>query len=206
MPTAIRSDGIPFHPYYSVHDIFALSMFLLVFSAVVFFAPEFGGYFLEYNNFIPADPLKTPAHIAPVWYFTPYYSILRAVTTDFLWVLTAVLLAYLVLIWLTVRSALTKVLATAAILAMCAGFFVFDPKFWGVVGMGASVMIFFAMPWIDNSPVKSIRYRPGWHAYIYGIFVVSFLILGYFGVQPPSAAGADHFANPDHRLFRAFSC
>ncbi len=182
-------DGIPFHPYYSVHDIFALSMFLLVFSAVVFFAPEFGGYFLEYNNFIPADPLKTPSHIAPVWYFTPYYSILRAVTPDFLLVLTAVLLAYLALIWLTVRSSLTKVLASLAILAMCAGFFVFDAKFWGVVGMGASVMIFFAMPWIDNSPVKSIRYRPGWHAYVYGLFVVSFVILGYFGVQAPSAAG-----------------
>ena len=74
-------DGIPFHPYYTVHDFFGVMVFLLIFSAVIFFAPEFGGYFLEYNNFIPADPLKTPPHIAPVWYFTPYYSILRA-TTD----------------------------------------------------------------------------------------------------------------------------
>ena len=74
----IPLDGIPFHPYYSVHDIFAVSMFLMVFCAIVFFGPELGGYFLEYNNFIPADPLKTPAHIAPVWYFTPYYSMLRA--------------------------------------------------------------------------------------------------------------------------------
>ena len=76
-------DGIPFHPYYTVHDILAVSVFLLVFTAVIFLAPEFGGYFLEYNNFIPADPLKTPAHIAPVWYFTPYYSMLRAVTGEF---------------------------------------------------------------------------------------------------------------------------
>jgi ubiquinol-cytochrome c reductase cytochrome b subunit len=74
-------DGIPFHPYYTVHDIVGVSVFLMVFSAIVFFAPELGGYFLEYNNFIPADPLKTPAHIAPVWYFTPFYSMLRA-TTD----------------------------------------------------------------------------------------------------------------------------
>src|SRR5438876_11237815 len=74
-------DGIPFHPYYTVHDIMGTSVFLMIFSAVIFFAPELGGYFLEYNNFIPADPLKTPAHIAPVWYFTPYYSMLRA-TTD----------------------------------------------------------------------------------------------------------------------------
>ena len=75
-------DGIPFHPYYTVHDIFAVSMFLMVFTAIIFFAPEFGGYFLEYNNFIPADPLKTPLHIAPVWYFTPYYSMLRAITGE----------------------------------------------------------------------------------------------------------------------------
>ncbi|MFM1765491.1 MAG: cytochrome b, partial [Pseudomonadota bacterium] len=80
-------DGIPFHPYYTVHDIFSVSMFLMVFSAIIFFAPEFGGYFLEYNNFIPADPLKTPLHIAPVWYFTPYYSMLRAITSEMMYVL-----------------------------------------------------------------------------------------------------------------------
>jgi ubiquinol-cytochrome c reductase cytochrome b subunit len=72
-------DGIPFHPYYTVKDIMGVVVFLIVFVAIVFFAPEMGGYFLEYNNFVPADPLQTPAHIAPVWYFTPYYSILRAV-------------------------------------------------------------------------------------------------------------------------------
>src|SRR5574343_1482120 len=81
------ADGIPFHPYYSVHDIFGVCVFLMVFSAVVFFAPEAGGYFLEDNNFIPADPMVTPAHIAPVWYGTPYYSMLRASTTQMVYVL-----------------------------------------------------------------------------------------------------------------------
>src|SRR5687768_5339041 len=80
-------DGIPFHPYYTVHDIVGVSVFLMLFSAIIFFAPEFGGYFLEYNNFIPADPLKTPAHIAPVWYFTPFYSMLRAITSEMIYAL-----------------------------------------------------------------------------------------------------------------------
>ena len=75
----IPLDGIPFHPYYTVKDILGVVVFLIVFVIIVFFAPEMGGYFLEYNNFVPADPLQTPAHIAPVWYFTPFYSILRAV-------------------------------------------------------------------------------------------------------------------------------
>ncbi len=77
-------DGIPFHPYYTVHDIFWLGLFLIAFFSVVFFLPEAGGYFLEWTNFNPANPLSTPAHIAPVWYFTPYYSVLRAVTTPFM--------------------------------------------------------------------------------------------------------------------------
>jgi ubiquinol-cytochrome c reductase cytochrome b subunit len=76
-------DGIPFHPYYTVKDIMATVAFLIVFCAVVFFAPDMGGYFLEANNFIPANPMQTPAHIAPVWYFTPYYAILRAVPPMF---------------------------------------------------------------------------------------------------------------------------
>jgi ubiquinol-cytochrome c reductase cytochrome b subunit len=182
-------DGIPFHPYYTVHDIFGVSIFLLVFSAVVFFAPEMGGYFLEYNNFIPADPLKTPPHIAPVWYFTPFYSILRAITTEFLWILGIALIAFLALIWMTVKSGLTKIIATLAIGGMCLGFLVFDAKFWGVVGMGASTLIFFALPWLDNSPVKSIRYRPDWHKWVYAVFVIAFVVLGYLGVQPPSPFG-----------------
>lgn len=143
-------DGIPFHPYYTVHDILGVGVFLMVFSAIVFFAPEMGGYFLEYNNFIPADPLKTPAHIAPVWYFTPFYSILRAITFPFLGL---------------------------------------DAKFWGVVAMGGAVVILFFLPWLDKSPVKSIRYRPTLHKWIYAIFLVNFIVLGYLGVKPPSDIG-----------------
>ena len=84
--TGIPLDGIPFHPYYTVKDIFGVAVFMFVFAIIVFFAPEVGGYFLEYNNFIAADPLRTPQHIAPVWYFTPYYSILRSITINFLWI------------------------------------------------------------------------------------------------------------------------
>jgi ubiquinol-cytochrome c reductase cytochrome b subunit len=182
-------DGIPFHPYYTVHDIFGVAVFLVFFSLIVFFAPEMGGYFLEYNNFIPADPLKTPSHIAPVWYFTPFYSILRAITSEFIYVLGAALALYLALIWMTSKSGLSKIIATLAIGAMLIGFMVFDAKVWGVVAMGASTLIFFALPWIDHSPVRSIRYRPDWHKYVYGLFVVAFVVLGYFGVQPPSAFG-----------------
>jgi ubiquinol-cytochrome c reductase cytochrome b subunit len=183
-------DGIPFHPYYTVHDVMGVAGFLLVFSAVVFFAPELGGYFLEYNNFIPADPLKTPPHIAPVWYFTPFYSVLRATTEDFLlyWMIPF-LLFYAFLVFTTVRGARTRVLNLAGVLAMIGGFFIIDAKFWGVVAMGASVVILFALPWLDHSPARSIRYRPDWHKAVYGVFVVAFLVLGYFGLQVPSPLG-----------------
>jgi ubiquinol-cytochrome c reductase cytochrome b subunit len=84
--THIPLDGIPFHPYYTVKDTFGVAVFLVVFSIIVFFAPGMGGYFLEYNNFVPADSLNTPSHIAPLWYFTPYYSLLRANTFNFFWI------------------------------------------------------------------------------------------------------------------------
>ena len=180
-------DGIPFHPYYTVHDIYGVAIFLFIFSAVIFFTPEMGGYFLEYNNFIPADPLKTPPHIAPVWYFTPFYSILRATTTEFLtYGLLPFLLVLLAFILKSARYMVSKLIGAVVILGMCGGFFLLDAKFWGVVAMGASTLIFFALPWIDQSPVKSIRYRPLWHKVFYGVFVVAFLVLGYFGVQAPS--------------------
>ncbi len=141
----IPLDGIPFHPYYTVKDIVGVGVFLFFFSAVVFFAPEFFGFFLEFNNFIPSDPLKTPPHIAPVWYFTPFYSILRAVTYPL---------------------------------------FGLDAKFWGVVAMGAAVVILFFLPWLDRSPAKSIRYRGPIFKIALAIFVISFFILGYLGVLP----------------------
>ena len=145
--TGIPLDGIPFHPYYTVKDIVGVVVFLIVFSTIVFFAPEMGGYFLEANNFVPADPLKTPAHIAPVWYFTPYYSILRAVPP------------------------------------------VLNSQFPGVMAMGLSVMIFAALPWLDRSPVKSIRYRGAQYKSWLAAFVVSFLILGYLGTEPSNVWG-----------------
>jgi ubiquinol-cytochrome c reductase cytochrome b subunit len=134
----IPLDGIPFHPYYSVKDIVGVVVFLMVFSLVVFYAPEMGGYFLEHANFIPADPLKTPEHIAPVWYFTPFYAILRAV----------------------------------------------PDKFLGVVAMGAAIAILFVLPWLDRSPVRSIRYRSAAYKFILALFVISFVALGWLGMQP----------------------
>ncbi|MFY8013846.1 MAG: cytochrome b [Limnohabitans sp.] len=183
-------DGIPFHPYYTVHDILGVSGFLLVFSAIIFFAPEFGGYFLEYNNFIPADPLKTPLHIAPVWYFTPFYSMLRAITSEMMYVLIACVLAGAY--FGAVRTNLHKIIKAGVV---GAAVFVsvlmlsIDAKFWGVVVMGGAVIILFFLPWLDNCAVKSIRYRPDWHKYMYGVFVVNFIVLAYLGVQPPSAIG-----------------
>ncbi len=183
-------DGIPFHPYYSVHDILGVSVFLMAFSAIVFFAPEFGGYFLEYNNFIPADPLKTPPHIAPVWYFTPMYSMLRAITTEMVYVLVlcAVLGAVLGLAKAKMGN-LGKMAVLGATAVLIVLLLSIDAKFWGVVTMGGAVVILFFLPWLDHSPVKSIRYRPSWHKIVYGIFVVNFLILGYLGVQAPSPVG-----------------
>jgi len=183
-------DAIPSHPYYSVHDLFGASVFLVIFSAIVFFAPEMGGYFLEYNNFIPADPLKTPPHIAPVWYFTPFYSILRATTDQFMIPLILGVVAYVGLVFFKSKlSSKAKMGVAIAGLVLIAGMLVFEAKFWGVVLMGVSVMILGGLPWLDQSPVKSIRYRPDWHKYVYLVFGIAFIILGYLGVQAPSPVG-----------------
>ncbi|HWU83814.1 MAG TPA: cytochrome bc complex cytochrome b subunit [Rhodocyclaceae bacterium] len=201
----IPLDGIPFHPYYTVKDIVGVVVFLIVFSLIVFFLPEFGGYFLEANNFIPADPLKTPPHIAPVWYFTPFYSVLRAVTSDFvpfLWLfLGAVGLIcvrpsrwhWLVKLgYLGLLGGLFFLFGVPAVLAGWVGiklpliFAGIDAKFWGVVAMGASVVVIGFLPWLDQSPVKSIRYRGPIYKTFLAVFVVSFCILGYLGVLPPT--------------------
>jgi ubiquinol-cytochrome c reductase cytochrome b subunit len=145
----IPLDGIPFHPYYTVKDIVGTVVFLMAFSIILFFAPEGGGYFLEYNNFFPANPLQTPLHIAPVWYFTPYYSMLRANTVNFLWI---------------------------------------DAKLWGVIFMGLGVLVFFFLPWLDRSPVKSIRYRGPIFKTLLAIWVVGFFLLGFLGTKPPEYA------------------
>ncbi len=145
--TGIPLDGIPFHPYYTVKDIMGLTVFLLVFAFIIFFAPEMNGYFLEANNFIPADPLVTPAHIAPVWYFTPFYSILRAVPP------------------------------------------ILNSQFPGVAAMGLAVLIFFFVPWLDKSNVKSIRYKGALYKKWLTAFVLSFIVLGYLGTVPSNVWG-----------------
>jgi ubiquinol-cytochrome c reductase cytochrome b subunit len=183
----IPIDGIPFHPYYSVHDFMGVCVFLLIFSAIVFFAPEMGGYFLEANNFVPANPLQTPPEIAPVWYFTAFYAMLRATTDPFKIVLMVVIALLGVLALVRARGKwrlALPVLALAVVVFMA----LTESKFWGVVVMGAAVVSLFFLPWLDRSPVKSIRYRPLFHKVFYGIFVFAFLMLGYLGTRPPSPA------------------
>jgi len=131
-------DGIAFHPYYTVKDTVGLAIFLMAFAGVVFFAPEMGGYFLEHANFEPANAMKTPEHIAPVWYFTPFYAILRAV----------------------------------------------PDKLGGVLMMGGAIIMLFLLPWLDRSPVRSIRYRGWMYKLPLALFTVSFVALGYLGMQP----------------------
>ena len=135
-------DGIPFHPYYTIKDIFGVAMFLLLFAFIIFFWPEAGGLFLEHDNFIPANPLVTPEHIKPVWYFTPYYAILKAV----------------------------------------------PDKLMGVILMGLSVVILFFLPWLDRSPVKSIRYKGLWYKIMLGAFAIAFVRLGMLGMSEGTPA------------------
>ncbi len=199
-------DGIPFHPYYTVHDIMGVSMFLMAFTAVIFFAPEFGGYFLEYNNFIPADPLQTPAHIAPVWYFTPFYSMLRAITTEMMYVLIVCILGAALLAVVKGRMpAIIKGGILGAALIGTALMLSIDAKFWGVVVMGGAVVILFFLPWLDCSPARSIRYRPTWHKYLYAIFVIVFFVLGYLGIKAPGAWGEIAGQDVAQRVSQAFT-
>jgi len=182
-------DGIPFHPYYTVKDTLGVVFFAAVFCTILFFLPEFGGYFLEYNNFIPADPLKTPPHIAPVWYFTPYYSILRATTEDFIWVLAAGVVALAALVIVTAKKRNVK-LATGIIgVVLLVGLFTIEAKVWGVALMGGAVISFFLLPWLDQSPVKSIRYKGALYKTVLAIFVINFFVLGFYGTQPVTTGG-----------------
>ena len=182
-------DGIPFHPYYTVKDTLGVVVFFIVFSVILFFLPEMGGFFLEYNNFIPADSLKTPPHIAPVWYFTPYYSILRAVTENFMWVLGIGVIGMVVLIVVGARSNLVRLISIVIGSVLLMGFYALDPKVWGVVLMGAAVLVFLPLPWIDRSRVKSIRYKGPLFKAALAIFVIVFLVLGYLGTQPVTDVG-----------------
>ncbi|MBK5966509.1 cytochrome b [Thiocystis minor] len=138
------ADGIPFHPYYTVKDLTGVIVFLILFSLVMFYMPTMGGLFLEAPNFQPANPMQTPLHIAPVWYFTPYYAMLRAVPP----------------MW--------------------------GSQFPGVVVMFGAILIFFVLPWLDRSPVKSMRYKGPIFKVATGIFAVSFIVLAWLGMQPAS--------------------
>ena len=141
----IPKDGIPFHPYYSVKDVVGVGVFLIFFCAIIFFLPDLGGLFLEPPNFEPANPLKTPEHIAPVWYFTPFYAMLRAVPP------------------------------------------MFNSQFPGVLVMFAAILILFFLPWLDRSPVKSIRYKGILFKAAIAMFVVTFVMLAWLGMQPATA-------------------
>ena len=138
----IPKDGIPFHPYFTIKDSMVVVGFIWIMCAVIFYAPALNGYFLEHANFVEANPLKTPEHIAPVWYLTPFYSVLRAIPP------------------------------------------MFGSQFPGVLAMFAAILIFFALPWLDRNPVKSIRYRSPIYKWALGIFVVSFVMLGWLGLKP----------------------
>jgi ubiquinol-cytochrome c reductase cytochrome b subunit len=141
-PDGIPLDGIAFHPYYTVKDLVGVGVFLIIFCLIIFFAPTMGGYFLERANFDPANALQTPPHIAPVWYFTPFYAILRSVPN----------------------------------------------KPMGAALMGIAVLLFVFLPWLDRSKVKSIRYRGPIFKFFITAFAISFLALGYLGMQPPTPA------------------
>ena len=131
-------DGVAFHPFHTSKDLVAIIIFLILYFAAVFYAPEMGGLFLEVDNFEPADPLKTPEHIVPSWYFTPYYAILRAIPNAAL----------------------------------------------GAVFLVTAVLLFVFLPWLDRCSVKSIRYRGWQYKVALFSFVVSFIVLGYLGMQP----------------------
>ena len=149
-------DGIPFHPYYTVKDIFGAAVFMAIFLAIVFFAPELSGWFLEKDNFEPANILQTPPDIVPLWYLTPYYSILRAVTFE----------------WLPGGA-----------------------KRWGVIAMGFAIVLFFFLPWLDRSKVKSIRYRGWMYKFMLGLFAITFVVLGYLGTKNPGHIDLIWFKN-----------
>lgn len=184
-------DGIPFHPYYSVHDFFGITVFMMIFFAIIFWAPTMGGYFLEYNNYLQADPFQTPNHIAPVWYFTPFYSMLRAVTDPMKYLFITLILLSAAMTYFRGRmshKAKLKIIVGAILLS---GFMlVTESKFWGVLVMGAAIVTLVFLPWLDRSPVKSMRYRPKWHFGLLMCFVVNFVVLGYLGVATISDMGS----------------
>ncbi|GAA6137823.1 cytochrome bc complex cytochrome b subunit [Arenicella sp. 4NH20-0111] len=180
-------DGIPFHPYYTVKDLVGVCGFLIIYMGVIFFFPDMGGILLEKDNFAPANPLQTPPDIVPLWYFTPFYSILRASTETLLQffayssVIIAVAAAIFTKFKLPVRAGFIILGLIAAVVFMNS-----SGKAWGVILMAAAIVCFFLLPWLDRSPVKSIRYRSLPFKVALAIFLVAFFILGYLGMNAPT--------------------
>ena len=180
-------DSIPFHPYYTVKDLVGVVVFSMIFAAIMFFVPEVWGWFLEHDNFVPANILQTPQEIKPLWYFTPFYSILRATTSDMVaWGLTPLVIAMAALIVYSVRKLRTRIVTIVIAAVLLVGFYSIEAKVWGVALMGLSLFAFFLLPWLDRSPVKSIRYRGWMYKTALTLFAVSFVVLGYLGTKPPS--------------------
>ncbi len=203
-------DKIPFHPYYTAKDFFGFSVFFMIFSAFVFFAPNYLG---DPVNYVPADPMVTPKHIVPEWYFLPFYAILRAVTFDIpLWIVGLGVLAFTAMLRFPMgtracssicpfgilpvfadflpkqrckTSCLLVLLALAAVLLVAGAQGIFIPsKLGGVLAMFGAILILFALPWLDTSPVRSSNYRP-MYRWFFWLFTLNALVLGYCGSQAP---------------------
>ncbi len=139
-------DTVPFHPYYTMKDAFAIAVFMMFFSAFMFFSPNYLGHAV---NYLPANPLATPAHIVPEWYYLPFYAILRAV----------------------------------------------PDKLGGVIAMFGSILILFALPWLDTSRVRSGTYRPIFKQ-VFWLFVLVCIVLGFAGSGAPDNYFLSHEAAP----------
>ena len=191
----IPKDGIPFHPYYTVKDLVGVVGFLIIYLSIVFFGPEFFGFFLEKDNFTPANPLQTPVDIVPLWYFTPFYSILRATTEDLMLFVRGLVVLAVIVAFVRTKGFTGRVVAAVIGIALLIGTFVFVPKFWGVILMGSSLVALFLLPWLDRSPVRSIRYRGWMYKTALTLFALSFIILGYLGMHKPNEFSLFLFKN-----------
>ena len=147
-----QKDTLPFWPYFVIKDLFALAVILVVFFAIVGFMPNYLGH---PDNYIEANPMQTPAHIVPEWYFLPFYAILRAFTAD-VWVVMAAS-------WITGG--------------------IVDAKFFGVLAMFGAIAVMALAPWLDTSSVRSGRYRPMFKWW-FALFIVNFFVLMWVGAMP----------------------
>jgi ubiquinol-cytochrome c reductase cytochrome b subunit len=182
-------DMIPFHPYYTVKDLVGVVVFFILYLGVVFFWPDGGGVLLEKDNYAPANPLQTPPDIVPLWYFTPFYSILRASTTDLLQAYSVIagLVGLLSLVMCFTKGfSLGKLFTIVVMAVLVVGFSTMEAKTWGVMLMALAIVVLFLLPWLDRSPVKSIRYRSAPFKVMLVFFIVAFLMLGWLGMRGPT--------------------